>query len=140
MVESNTLSNLFNLSDNAINALKKADLVQQIINLRGKIIVDTDLWNLCDQISSLSETITKLATVNQQINNELTIVKAVNSKLERRVTDLEKNQANLEQYSRRNNEEFSNIPYDIPDNQLEDKVIKISLLQDIVVVIIKGWL
>ena len=140
MVESNTLSNLFNLPDNAINALKKANLVQQIINLRGKIIVDTDLWNLCDQISSLSETITKLATVNQQINNELTIVKVVNSKLERRVTDLEKNQANLEQYSRRNNVEFSNIPYDIPDNQLEDKVIKISLLQDIVVVIIKGWL
>ena len=140
MVESNTLSNLFNLSDNAINALKKADLVQQIINLRGKIIVDTDLWNLCDQISSLPETITKLATANQQINNELTIVKVVNSKLERRVTGLEKNQANLEQYSRRNNEEFSNILYDIPDNQLEDKVIKISLLQDIVVVIIKGWL
>ena len=125
MVESNTLGNLFNLSNNAINGLKKADLVQQIINLRGKVIVDSDLRNLCDQISNLSETITKLATANQQINSELAIVKVVNSKLEKRVIDLEKKQAKSEQYSRRNNVEFSNIPNDIPDNQLEDKVTEI---------------
>ena len=93
MVESNTLGNLFNLSDSAINGLKKADLVQQIINLRGKVIVDSDLRNLCDQISNLSETITKLATANQQINSELAVVKVVNSKLEKRVIDLEKYQA-----------------------------------------------
>ena len=123
MVEINISTNLFNLSDNAINALKKTDLVQQIINLRGKVIVDSDLRNLCDQISNLSETITKLATANQQINSELAIVKVVNSKLEKRVIDLEKNQAKSEQYNRRNNVEFSNIPNDIPDNQLEDKVI-----------------
>ena len=125
MVEINTSSNLFRLSDNAINALKKADLVQQIINLRGKVIVDSDLRNLCDQISNLSETITKLATANQQINSELPIVKVVNSKLEKRVIDLEKKQAKSEQYSRRNNVEFSDIPNDIPDNQLEDKTIEI---------------
>ena len=39
--------------------------------------------------------------------------------------DLEKNQTKSEQYSRRNNMEFSNIPSNIPDNQLEDKVIQI---------------
>ena len=39
--------------------------------------------------------------------------------------DLEKNQAKSEQYSRRNNMEFSNIPSNIPGNQLEDKVIQI---------------
>ena len=72
MAESNTPSNLFNLSDNAISALKKTDLVQQIINLRGNVIVDSDLRNLCDQISNLSETITKLATANQEINSEQT--------------------------------------------------------------------
>ena len=125
MVESNTSSNLFNLSDNAINALKKSDLVQQIINLRGKVIVDPDLRNLCDQISSLSENITKLTTANQQINSEHAIVRVVNSKLETRVIDLQKKQAKSEQYSRRNNVKFSNIPNDILDNQLEDKVIQI---------------
>ena len=90
MVESNTSSNLLKLSDNAISALKKADLVQRIICLRGKIIVDSDLRNFCDQISNLSETITKLATANQQINSELAIIKMVNSKLEKRVIALEK--------------------------------------------------
>ena len=126
MVESNTSSNLFNLSDNAISALKKADLVQQIINLRGKVTVDSDLRNLCDQISNLSETITSLATANQQINSELAVIKIVNSKLEKRVIDLEKNhQVKSKQYNRRKSVEFSNIPNDIPDNQLESKIIQI---------------
>ena len=49
----------------------------------------------------------------------------VNSKLEKRVIDLEKKQAKSEQYSRRSNVEFSNIPNDIPDNQLETKIIQI---------------
>ena len=156
MIESNISSNLFNLSDNAINALKKTDLVQQIINLRWKVIVDSDLQNLIDEISNLPETITKLATVKQQINSKLAIVKVVNSKLEKSVIDLEKKQAKSEKYSRRNNAEFSNSPNDIPDNQLEDKVTEIcresvwrliriilrvvivSLLQDIFEVIIKG--
>ena len=90
MVESNTSSNLLNLSDNAISALKKAGLFQQIIFLRGEVIVDSDLRNFCDQISKLSETITKLATTKQQINSELAIFKVVNSKLEKRLIDLEK--------------------------------------------------
>ena len=43
----------------------------------------------------------------------------------KRVIDLAKNQAKLEPYSRRNNIKFSNIPNDIPDNQLENKVMQI---------------
>ena len=86
MIESNTSSNLFNLSGNTISALKKPHLVQQITNLRGRVIVNPDLWNLCDQISSLSETLTKLAMSNQQINSELAIVEMVNSKWEKRVS------------------------------------------------------
>ena len=64
----------------------------------------------------------KLATANQQINSELAIVKMVNSTPEKRMTDLEKKQAKSEQYNRRNNVEFSNIPNDI---QLESKIIQI---------------
>ena len=156
MVERNTSTNQFNISDNEISALKKADLIQQFINLSKKVIVNSDLRNLCDQISSLSETITKLATAKQQINSELTIVKVVNSKLQKRVIDLKKNQTKLERYSRRNNVEFSNMPNDITYNQLESKVIQFavsrvwrlttitlrvvitSLFQDIVEVTTKG--
>lgn len=75
MVEINTSSNLFNLSDNVISTLKKANLVQQTINFRGRVIIDSALQNLCDQISNLSETITKLAMTNQQINSELLLLK-----------------------------------------------------------------
>ena len=127
MRSSNTSSTLFNLSDNAISALKKADPVQQIISLRGKVIVDSDLRNLCNQISNLPETIKKLAMGNQQINSELAVVKLVYSKLEKQVTDLEKNEAKLEEYSRSNNVEFSNVEFHngIPDNQLESKGIEI---------------
>ena len=125
MVESNTCANLFNLLDNAFSALKKVDLVQQIISLKGKVIVDYDLRNLCVQISNLSETITKLATGNHQINSELAFINLVNRKVKKRVIDLEESQAESEQYSRRNNMEFSNILNDIPDNQLQSKVIQI---------------
>lgn len=52
MVESNTSSNLFNLSCSTVNALKKADLVQQIVSLRRKAIINSDLPNLYDQISN----------------------------------------------------------------------------------------
>ena len=52
MVESNTSSNLFNLSCSTVNALKKTDLVQQIDSRRRKAIINSDLPNLYDQISN----------------------------------------------------------------------------------------
>ena len=41
------------------------------------------------------------------------------------VTEIEKSQAKVEQYSRRNNVEISGIPHEILNNNLEDKVINI---------------
>ena len=49
----------------------------------------------------------------------------INRKLEKKVNDLKKDETKSEQCSRRNNVKFSNIPNDIPHNQLEDKVIQI---------------
>ena len=86
IVESNILWKLFNLSDNAISALKKACVVHQIIILKGKVTVDSDLQNLCDQISNS----TRLAMASQQINSELAVIKVVNSKLDKSLIDLEK--------------------------------------------------
>lgn len=45
-----------------------------------------------------SETFTKLTTENQQINSELAVFKVVNSKLEKRVINLKKNQTKPKQY------------------------------------------
>ena len=53
MGESST--NILNLSESALNSLKKSDLVQKILDLKGKVIVDTDLHKLSNQIHKLTD-------------------------------------------------------------------------------------
>ena len=81
-------TNLFTLSESAINAIKKPELVQKIIALKGKVIVDSDISNLCNQISKLNDTISQLHSTNEKIS-DLTVVKNVNAKLEERIISLE---------------------------------------------------
>ena len=86
MTENN--DNIFNLSDSAINAMKKNDLAQKIINLKGKVVVDTDIHNLCNEIKKISDTIEQLSKTNDKIYSELTVVQNVDTKLEKRIIDL----------------------------------------------------
>ena len=116
---------LFTLLESAIKAIKKPELVQKIIALKGKVIVDADISNLCRQISKLNDTISQLHSRNEKNRSELAVVKNVNTKLEERIISLEKNQAKSEQYSQRNNIELSGIPNDIPEDNLEKVVIDI---------------
>ena len=88
MGESST--NVLNLSESALNSLKKSDLVQKILDLKGKFIVDTDLHKLSDQIYKLAEMIDQISAENRKLTSELVITKNVNSRLEERVIDLEK--------------------------------------------------
>ena len=118
-------SNLFSLSESTISAIKKPELVQKIIALKGKVIVDADISNLCSQISKLNNTISQLHSTNEKIRSELAVVKNVNTKLEERIISLEKNQAKSKQYSRRNKIELSCIPNDIPEDNLEKVLIDI---------------
>ena len=115
---------MFTLSESAINAIKKRELVQNIIALKGKIIVDSAISNFCNQISKLKDVISQLHSTNEKIS-ELAVVKNVNTKLEEQIISLEINQANSEQYNRRNNIELSGIPNDIPEDNLEKVVIDI---------------
>ena len=73
----------------AINAIKKPELVQKIIALKGKVIVDSDISNLCNQILKLNDTISQLHSPNEKIRSDLTVVKNVNAKLEERIISLE---------------------------------------------------
>ena len=123
LVESST--NILNLSESALNSLKKSDLVQKILDLKGKVIVDTDLHKLSDQIHKLTEMIDQISAENRKLTSELVITKNVNSRLEERIINLEKNQAKGEQYSRRNNVELSGIPNSICDEDLENTIINI---------------
>ena len=116
-------SNLFTLPESAINAVKKPDLVQNIIALKRKVIVDSDISNLYNQISKLNDTISQLHLGKQKIRSELAVVKNVNSKLEERIISLAKNQAKSEEYSHCNNTELPGIPNHIPENNVEKVAI-----------------
>ena len=113
MGESST--NILNLSEPALNSLTKSDLVQRILDLKRKVIVDTDLHKVSDQIHKLTEMIDKISAENRKLTSELVITKNVNRRLEERIINLKKNQAKGEQYSRRNNVELSGIPNSICD-------------------------
>ena len=88
MGESST--NVLNLSESALNSLKKSDLVQKILDLKGKVIVDTDLHKLSDQIHKLTEMIDQISAENRKLTSELVITKNVNSRLEERIINLQK--------------------------------------------------
>ena len=117
--------NLFELSLNEINVMKKKEIVSEIEKLKGKVVVDNNIKNLCDQVSRLSENLAKLMESNEKLSSQFIVVKKVNTLLEKHVIELEKSQAKAEQYSRRNNVEISGIPQEILDDNLEDKVINI---------------
>ena len=123
MAESTT--NFLELSFDEINAIKKKDLVSEIENLKGKVVVNNNIKNLCDEVSRLSENLVKLMESNQKFSSLFIFVKNVNTLLEKDVIELEKSQPKTKQYSRRNNVEISGISHEILDNNLEDKVIDI---------------
>ena len=64
-------------------------------------------------------------TENGKISSQLMVVSNVNTLLVTRVTELEKQQVKLEQYSRRNNFEKFGISNEASDENLEKKVIDI---------------
>ena len=71
--------NLFELSFEEINVMKKRDLVSKIEKLKGKFIVDNNIKNLCDQVSRLSENVTKLMESNEKLSSQFVVVKKVNA-------------------------------------------------------------
>ena len=68
------------------------------MELKSRIIVDTDIRGLCDQIKDLAETVSRLLGKNDQLNSELVVCKNVSKHLEEKVAKLEKAQAMSKQY------------------------------------------
>ena len=59
IVIAESITNIFELSFDEINSMKKKDLVSEIEKLKGKVVVDNKIKNLCDQVSRLSENLAK---------------------------------------------------------------------------------
>ena len=113
------------MSYNDINSLRKKDLVEQIEKMKGKDIFDSHIKDLCNQIKKLTESLNQVTEASEKITSEFVIVKNVNVNLENQFVNLKKLQAKAEQYNRRNNLEISGISNEIPDDDLENHVIKI---------------
>ena len=107
--------NLFDLAYDAINAVKKKDLVDYIKKLKGKVVADNQIQNLCNEIANLSDNVKSLLSTNARLTSELSIVKKLNNVVENRIVNLEKQLPKSEQYGRRNNVEVSGILNQIPD-------------------------
>ena len=67
------------------------------------------------------------------MTSNLAIVKNDNVNLENRITNLEKLQAKVEQYNRRNNVEISGFSKEISDDDLENHVIEIYKNSNIII-------
>ena len=69
-----------------MNLSNKSDLVQKILDLKGKVVVDVDLHNLCEKIESMNQIVAE----NKKLQSDIVIVKNVNLKLEKKIAYLEK--------------------------------------------------
>ena len=126
MSESNT--NILNLSEPALNSFKKSGLVQKILDLKGKVVVNVDQHKLCEKIEmkdfQKAENIQKAE--NMKLQSGLGSVKNVTHKLEEKMAYLKKKkQAKGEQYSCRSNIEISGISNSIHDDHHENTVVSI---------------
>ena len=84
-----------------------------------------NITNLKDEVINLKDIIIK----NLQDENKR--LKTKENVLENKIIDLEIQNNNLDQYSRRNNVEISGIPQSVSDNQLEEKVVDILKAIDV---------
>ena len=101
--------------------------------MKGKVIFDSHFKDLCNQMEKLTESLNQVMAANEKIIGELVIVKNVKVNLEKRIVNLENLQAKAEQYNRRNNVEMLGISNEIPDEDLENKVIEICKNSNIII-------
>ena len=84
-----------------------------------------NITNLKDEVINLKDIIIKnLQDENKRLKTKVNV-------LENKIIDLEIQNNNLDQYSRRNNVEISGIPQSVSGNQLEEKVADILKAIDV---------
>ena len=115
---------LFDMTESAINALKKPEKGKKIIELKNKVVVGEEIKRLCTHIKELTDTVNQVLSKNERLSSDLAIQKTVCGNLEKKVKRLEIQISKDEQYNRRNCVEFSGIPDIINDDNLEDTNVK----------------
>ena len=81
--------NLFEMTESAINALKKPEIVKMIIELKDKAVVGEEIKSLCTQIKELTDTVNQLLSKKGRLSSDLAIQKTVCGNLEKNFKSLE---------------------------------------------------
>ena len=102
--------NLFDMTESAINALKKPEIVKNIMELKDKVKAGEEIKSLCTHIKELTDTVNQLLSKNERLKSDLAIQKTLCGNLEKKVKSLEIQVSKDKQYNRRNCIEFSGIP------------------------------
>ena len=121
--------NLLEMSYDGINSMRQKDIEK----MRGKVIFDSHIKDLCNQTEKLTESLNQLMAANEKITSKLIVVKNVNVNLENQIVNLEKLNTKAEQYNRRNNIEIPGISKKIPDEDLENNAIKVCKNSNIII-------
>ena len=58
--------NLLEMSYDDINSMRKIDLVKQIEKMNGKVIFDSHVKDLCNQIEKLTESLDQVMATNEK--------------------------------------------------------------------------
>ena len=102
--------NLFDMTESAINALKKPEIVKNIMELKDKVKAGEEIKSPCTHIKELTDTVNQLLSKNERLKSDLAIQKTLCGDLEKKVKSLEIQVSKDKQYNRRNCIEFSGIP------------------------------
>ena len=113
--------NLFDMTESAINALKKPEIVKKIIELKDKVVVGEEIKSLFSY-KKLTDTVNQLLSKNERLNSDLAIRKTLCGNLKKKVKCLEIHISKDKQYNRHNCVEL----FSITNNKLEDTIIKAS--------------
>ena len=102
-----------------LNKMNKEDLINKFLSLQESYnVMSGKVDNLCDTVSKLEN---KLST----LESSLTLSHHVNSLLTSRVSSLERQLHQLEQYSRRECLEFVGVPASVTNDHLQNTVCQI---------------
>ena len=61
--------NLFDMTESAINPLKKQEIVKRIMGIKDKVAVGEEIKSLCTHIKELTDTVNQLLSKNERLNS-----------------------------------------------------------------------
>ena len=85
---SNDYVDLFDLTYDAFNAIKKKDLIDYVEKMMDKVVTENQVQNLCSEIANLSVNVKSLVSTSERLTSEPTVIKNINNILENRIVNL----------------------------------------------------